>query len=140
MQLTTEQIIRIGEWAITLIVLGVLFYMQWKQSRDVVTSLTQTLREFQSNPVAVANAKAAGENIPQATFEQAYQIMNGLIGLLGQSTPVGQLVQQIQDTAKTIDHDPGNDPQVISSSATVTLPPGTMTEPTTITAPQPPVG
>jgi len=117
MQLTTEQIIRIGEWAITLIVLGVLFYLQWRQTRDVVTSLTTTLREFQANPVAVANAKAAGENIPQATFEQAYQIMNGLIGLLGQSTPVGQLVQQIQDTAKTIDHDPTNDPTPVDAQA-----------------------
>ena len=117
MQLTTEQIIRIGEWAITLIVLGVLFYLQWRQTRDVVTSLTTTLREFQANPAAAANAKAAGENIPQATFEQAYQIMNGLIGLLGQSTPVGQLVQQIQNTAKTIDHDPTNDPTPVDAQA-----------------------
>ena len=121
MQLTTEQIIRIGEWAITLIVLGVLFYLQWRQTRDVVTSLTTTLREFQANPVAVANAKAAGENIPQATFEQAYQIMNGLIGLLGQSTPVGQLVQQIQNTAKTIDHDPANDPTPVDAQVIADL-------------------
>ena len=117
MQLTTEQIIRIGEWAITLIVLGVLFYLQWRQTRDVVTSLTTTLREFQVNPVAVANAKAAGENIPQKTFEDAYRIMEGLIGLLGQSTPVGQLVQQIQNTAKTIDHDPTNDPTPVDAQA-----------------------
>jgi Trk-type K+ transport system membrane component len=111
MQLTTEQLITIGQWLIFIIVIAVLFYLQSQHNKNVVLALTAALRDFQSSPVAVANAKAAGEGIPQATFDQAYLIMNGLIGLLGQSTPIGQLAQQLENTTKLIDHDPANDPQ-----------------------------
>lgn len=110
MQLTTEQIIGIGQWVLLIIVVAVMFHMQYQQNKNIVAAFTQTIRDLQSNPVAMENAKAAGASVPQDAYIKFYGLIDGLIGLLGKDTEVGKLATEIKETAELIDHDPANDP------------------------------
>lgn len=111
MQLTTEQIISIGQWIIFLVVVVVLFWVQYQHNKNVVLALTQTIKDLQNNPVALENAKAAGAGIPQDAYVKFYGLVDGLIGLLGKDTEIGKLATEVKETAQIIDHDPTNDPK-----------------------------
>lgn len=110
MQLTTEQIITIGQWLIFLVVIAVLFYMQYQHNKNIVLALTETIKQMQSNPVALENAKAAGAGIPQDAYVKFYGLVDGIISLIGKDTEVGKLATEVKTTAELIDHDPANDP------------------------------
>jgi hypothetical protein len=120
MQLTTEQIIGIGQWVLLIVAVAVMFYMQYQQNKNIVAAFTQTIKDLQSNPVAMANAKAAGESIPQDAYVKFYGLVDGLIGLLGKDTEVGKLATEVKETAEMIDHDPANDPTTTTTTTTTT--------------------
>lgn len=110
MQLTTEQLIMIGQTVLFIVVLAFLVWMQYQKDKNVIASLTRALDQMQNNPVALSNAKAAGESIPQEAFNKFYGLVDGIIGLIGKDTEVGKLATEVKQTAELIDHDPANDP------------------------------
>lgn len=110
MQLTTEQFIMIGQTVLFIVVLVFLTWLQYQKDQNVIGSLTRALDQLQNNPVALANAKAAGEGIPQEAFDRFYGLLAGFIGLVGKDTEVGKLATEIKQTAELIDHIPANDP------------------------------
>jgi hypothetical protein len=120
MQLTTEQLIMIGQTVLFIAVLVFLTWLQYQKDQNVVGALTRALDQLQNNPVALQNAKAAGEGIPQAAFDKFYGLLDGVIGLIGQDTEVGKLATEVKETAEMIDHDPANDPTTTTTTTTTT--------------------
>jgi hypothetical protein len=109
--MTTEQlIIMIVSALAALGVLAYFFDVQFKRTHNLLQAMTAALVQVQANPVALANAKAAGEGIPQAAYDKLYVVANAALQLLDPGSEAGRVIEQVKQLAERVDHDTSNDP------------------------------
>jgi hypothetical protein len=81
-----------------------------QQQIDLAAIFQKTVQDLLNNPVYFENAKAVGQSIPMQTFNQIYARLDAAEAFVGEETPVGKLLQRVEDALKKIDSDPENDP------------------------------
>jgi hypothetical protein len=81
-----------------------------QQQIDLAAIFQKTVNDLLNNPVYFENAKAVGQSVPMETFNRIYARLDAAEAFVGEETPVGKLLQRVEDALKKIDSDPENDP------------------------------
>jgi hypothetical protein len=80
-----------------------------QQQIDLAAIFQKTVQDLLNNPVYFENAKAVGQSVPMETFNRIYARLDAAEAFVGEETPVGKLLQRVEDALKKIDSDLEND-------------------------------
>ena len=80
-----------------------------QQQIDLAAIFQKTVNDLLNNPVYFENAKAVGQSVPMETFNRIYARLDAAEAFVGEETPVGKLLQRVEDALKKIDSDLEND-------------------------------
>lgn len=90
---------------------------------DVLAAMQQTITDMQNSTIGTTLAAGLANSVPQDSLNDLYKRADGLEAIVGLNSPIGQLLQRVENYVKTVDSDPGNDPTtkpIVSQTTSVT--------------------